>query len=85
MPDTDLPALSSTTIELTVARKSSGIFASDIAFNLDIVSSDTPVMVTAVMEEGVELVLYEGKLSTGNQVPISFVGRLTDAGDYTCL
>lgn len=84
-PNSDLPVLSSTTIELSVVRKSSGIFASDIAFNLDIVSSDTSVMVTAVLEEGVEQVLYEGKLSTGNQVPISFVGRLTEAGDYTCI
>lgn len=42
-------------------------------------------MVTAVLEEGVEQVLYEGKLSTGNQVPISFVGRLPEAGDYTCI
>lgn len=84
-PNSDLPVLSSTTIELSVVRKSSGIFASDIAFNLDIVSSDTSVMVTAVLEEGVEQVLYEGKLSTGNQVPISFVGRLPEAGDYTCI
>ena len=38
-----------------------------------------------MLEEGVEQVLYEGKLSTGNQVPISFVGRLTEAGDYTCI
>lgn len=60
------------TVELWVCNLVPGVFTADIAFNVDIAENDTPVMVTMIIEDGLELVLYESFASEGKQVPIAF-------------
>lgn len=59
-------------IDLFVCDLLPGSYAADIAFNVDVEENDTPVMVSMLLDTGVEYVLYEGVLSKGTQVPVSF-------------
>jgi len=71
-PSGGMNAELNTTVELAICDLEPGAYMADIAFNLDVEKNDTPVMVTMLVAEGVEYVLYEGVLSKGTQVPVSF-------------
>ena len=59
-----------------------GAYCADIVFNIDIVDREKNVIVTTEIEEGVEMVLYETKLSPGLQQPVAFTAYLRTGGDY---
>lgn len=84
-PEASLYVPASSAIELTIAKKVSAHYAVDFAVNLNITASDTPVFVTRVMDEDTEIILYEGKLSAGTQVPLSFVATSSEPGEQECV
>lgn len=72
-------------VELYVCRTFLGSYASDIAFNVDIVEKDRSVVVTAKLDECTEIVLYAATLPVGAQQSVSFTGYLPQGGEYTCI
>ena len=61
-----------------------GNYAADVAFNLDIAAGPGVVTVTAKLEDGLELVIYETTLPVGSQQSVSFTAYLQTAGQYEC-
>ena len=59
-------------------------YAADVAFNLDIAAGPGVVTVTAKLEDGLELVIYETTLPVGSQQSVSFTAYLQKAGQYEC-
>ena len=84
-PPATLQTSGDTRVELWVNRSYLGDYAADIAINLDIDQEEQPVVVTAQMSNGAEVVLYETTLGVGKQQPISFTGYLRSEGEYTCI
>lgn len=72
-------------VELWVSRTYLGDYSADIAINLDIDQAEQPVLVTALMDSGAEVVLFEQTLGVGKQQPISFTGHLRVQGERTCI
>ena len=75
----------SSTIELTIAKNISAYYGMDFVVNVNIANKDTPVIVTRVTDENTEVILYEGKLPAGTQVPLSFDAKSSDAGQQECV
>ncbi len=71
-------------IELWVCRTDLGPYGADIAFNVDIASAQSSVLVSAVTAEGIEIAIYETTLAAGSQQAISFTGYLRAKGEYEC-
>ena len=71
-----------TLVELVVCDLVPDACVADVVFNVDIAQRDTPVMVTMLVESGVEWVLYEGSVDKGEQVPIAFQAVTNYEGDY---
>ena len=84
-PPASFSASKTTLVELWINRTYLGDYSADIAINLDIAQADQPVVVTALLDSGVEVVLYENTLGVGNQQPVSFTGYLREAGERTCI
>jgi len=74
-----------TVAEIWVSRKNLGSYCADIAVNLDIEADDSPVVVTVVQDNGVELVLYEGKVNSGTQIPVAFTANVRIGGQHECV
>lgn len=83
-PAADMTAGKSTLVELWLVRSSAGNYFADIAINLDIPEKERLVTVTAVMNDGIEMVIYEGKVKKGIQQPVAFTGALRYGGEYDC-
>ena len=64
-PAANMSAGKNTLVELWINRSNPGNYCSDIAVNLDIPDKERSVAVTAVMGNGVEIVLYEGRVKEG--------------------
>jgi len=84
-PSANITVPSTVTAELWVCRTQHGQYSADMAFNIDITDEEKPVMVTAVMENGVELVLYETTLPVGSQQPVSFTAYMRTGGEHECV
>ena len=80
-PSSGMNADRTSTVELSVCDFIPGAYAADIVFNVDVEENDTNVMVTMVMGEGVEYILYESVLSKGTQVPVCFQSTLDMEGN----
>ena len=57
-PSANVTVPSAVTVELWVCRTDLGPYCSDIVFNIDVTDTEKPVIVTAKIAEGVEMVLY---------------------------
>ncbi|MDO4568094.1 MAG: PASTA domain-containing protein [Clostridia bacterium] len=85
-PEADTISYLDQIIELTVNRKFASMYSADIAFNLDIPTSNASIMVTVIRADFSELVIYEGTHATaGTQIPISFCGYVWSPGSYECV
>lgn len=76
---------SNMTVTLTVSGAAPSDCVSDIAYNLTIEKSGTPVMVTieeTVSGVHVERILFEGLLQKGEKVPVSFTATAQASGRY---
>ena len=71
-------------VEISVSRAQLGNYAADVAFNLDITAQQSSVVVTAKLEEGLELIIYETTLSAGTQQSVSFTAFMEKGGQYEC-
>ena len=71
-------------VEISVCRAQLGNYAADVAFNLDITAQQSSVVVTAKLEEGLELIIYETTLSAGTQQSVSFTAFMERGGQYEC-
>ena len=71
-------------VERRVLRAQLGNYAADVAFNLDITAQQSSVVVTAKLEEGLELIIYETTLSAGTQQSVSFTAFMEKGGQYEC-
>lgn len=71
-------------VEISVCRAQLGNYAADVAFNLDITAQQSSVVVTAKLEEGLELIIYETTLSAGTQQSVSFSAFMEKGGQYEC-
>lgn len=71
-------------VEISVCRAQLGNYAADVAFNLDITAQQSSVVVTAKLEEGLELIIYETTLSAGTQQSVSFTAFMEKGGQYEC-
>lgn len=74
-----------TRAEIWISRSNPGSSSADIAVNLDIEADESTVVVTAVMDGGIELVLYEGKIKNGKQQPVAFTANMRETGLKECL
>lgn len=83
-PSANVTVPSAVTVELWVCRTDLGPYCSDIVFNIDVTDTEKPVIVTAKIAEGVEMVLYETTLPVGLQQPVSFTAYLRTGGEYEC-
>jgi hypothetical protein len=81
-PSSGLTVTNNSTVEVTVQRILKGPFGADWTFNVDIEQNDTPVMVTLLLEDSVELVLYEGLLPAGEQQPVSISAYVRQGGEF---
>jgi serine/threonine-protein kinase len=81
-PSSGLTVTNNSTVEVTVQRILKGPFGADLTFNVDIEQNDTPVMVTLLLEDSVELVLYEGLLPAGEQQPVSISAYVRQGGEF---
>ena len=81
-PSANVTVPSGVTAEIWICRTNLGAYCADIVFNIDIVDAEKTVIVTTEIEEGVEMVLYEIKLSPGLQQPVAFTAYLRTGGDY---
>lgn len=70
---------------LEVARTNPGIYVCDIAFNIDVATNDSQVIVAALLNNGAKQILYSETMQAGKQIPISFTGYLRLAGEYYCI
>ena len=73
------------TVTLTVAGSQPSGYSADIAFNVDITESGTPVI--AAIEDAVsgvliERVLYNNILEPGEKIPVSFTATVAVSGRY---
>lgn len=71
-------------VEISVCRAQLGNYAADVAFNLDITAQQSSVVVTAKLEDGLELIIYETTLSAGTQQSVSFTAFMEKGGQYEC-
>lgn len=71
-------------VEISVCRAQLGNYAADVAFNLDITAQQSSVVVTAKLEDGLELIIYETTLSAGTQQSVSFTAFMERGGQYEC-
>ena len=83
-PSANVTVPSAVTVELWVCRTDLGPYCSDIVFNIDVTDTEKPVIVTAKIAEGVEMVLYETTLPVGLQQLVSFTAYLRTGGEYEC-
>lgn len=83
-PSANATVPSAVTVEIWVCRTDLGPYCSDIVFNIDVTDTEKPVIVTAKIAEGVEMVLYETTLPVGLQQPVSFTAYLRTGGEYEC-
>lgn len=74
-----------TAAEIWVTRSNRGSSYADIAVNLDIEAEESAVVITALMDGGVELVLYEGKVKNGTQQPVAFTANIRSSGPRECI
>ena len=72
-------------VTLEVARTNPGIYVCDIAFNIDVATNDSQVIVAALLNNGAKQILYSETMQAGKQIPISFTGYLRSAGEYYCI
>lgn len=84
-PSGGLSIPTGTLIELWVTKRVADVYRADLAFNLDVEANDTPVIVVAVIDDGVELVIYEGVVAKGTQVPVAFTGQVPSIGTFECI
>lgn len=84
-PSANITVPSTVTAELWVCRTQLGQYSADMAFNIDITDEEKPVTVAAVLENGVELVLYETTLPVGSQQPVSFTAYMRTGGEHECI
>ena len=84
-PAANMSAGKNTLVELWINRSNPGNYCSDIAVNLDIPDKERSVAVTAVMGNGVEIVLYEGRVKEGTQQAVAFTASMRYGGDYECV
>jgi probable serine/threonine-protein kinase sps1 len=84
-PSANVTVPSAVTAEIWICRTDLGSFCADFAFNIDITDTEKPVIVTAKIEEDVEMVLYETTLAPGLQQPVAFTAYLRTGGDYECI
>lgn len=83
-PSQGISVAEDSAVELNVCRSNLGKYAADIAFNLDI-AAQASVMVTAKLEYGLEMVIYEAALPAGVQQSVSFTAYLQQKGQYECV
>lgn len=83
-PSPNISVAADAVVELSVCRSQLGNYAADVAFNLDIAAGPGIVTVTAKLEDGLELVIYETTLPVGSQQSVSFTAYLQKAGQYEC-
>ena len=83
-PSANVTVPSAVTVEIWVCRTDLGPYCSDIVFNIDVTDTEKPVIVTAKIAEGVEMVLYVTTLPVGLQQPVSFTAYLRTGGEYEC-
>lgn len=83
-PSPNISVAADAAVELSVYRSQLGNYAADVAFNLDIAAGPGVVTVTAKLEDGLELVIYETTLPVGSQQSVSFTAYLQKAGQYEC-
>ena len=76
---------SAVTAEIWICRTDLGAYSADIVFNIDVTDTEKPVIVTAKVDEDVEMVLYETTLQPGLQQPVSFTAYLRTGGEYECI
>lgn len=81
-PSSGLTVTNISMVEITVQRILKGPFGADVAFNVNIEKNDTPVMVTLLLEDSAELVLYEGLLPAGTQQPVSVRALVRQGGEF---
>lgn len=84
-PSAGLSVPGGSLVELWVTKRVADVYSADLAFNVDVTANDTAVMVVALIDENVELVLYEGTLQQGTQIPIVFTGQVPTAGTLECI
>lgn len=84
-PEKDINANKAALIELWISRTNLGTCATDIAINLDIEGAEQKVVVTAVLDNGAEAVLFEEMVGAGKQKPISFTAYLRAEGSRNCI
>lgn len=83
-PSANMTVSSSTLVELDICSAGTGPYVADIAKNVDVKDEATSIVITALREDGVEVVLYESTLATGMQ-SVSFTANLNFGGDVTCI
>lgn len=83
-PSPNISVAADAVVELSVCRSQLGNYAADVSFNLDIAAGPGVVTVTAKLEDGLELVIYETTLPVGSQQSVSFTAYLQKAGQYEC-
>ncbi len=74
-----------TMAEIWVSRANRGNYCADIAVNLDIEAEESAVVVTVLQDNGVEFVLYEGKVKNGTQIPVAFTANTRIGGQHECI
>jgi len=74
-----------TIAEIWIARSNLGSYYADIAVNLDIEADESTAVITAVMDGGEELVLYEGMVKNGTQQPVAFTANIRSGGPRECI
>ncbi len=70
------------TVELWLGRTFQGAYSADVALNIDISETEKPVVVTARLDSGAEVVLYEATLPVGVQQSVSFTAYAKVGGEY---
>ena len=83
-PSSGISVATDGAVELNICRSKLGNYAADVAFNLDITANSSSVMVTAKVEDGLEIIIYESTLSAGTQQSVSFTAYLQKHGEYEC-
>lgn len=84
-PLTDASTTKDILVEMWVYRTYLGGYRADISFNVDITEKKSTVVVTAVLENGAELVIYEGQASKGERQPVSFTANMLESGEHVCI
>ena len=74
-----------TIAEIWVSRSNLGSYYADIAVNLDIEADESTAVITAVMDGGEELVVYEGMVKNGTQQPVAFTANIRSGGLRECI